>query len=431
MKEKLTHNLDLKILALVFAVILWLIVVNIDDPVKSIQFSGIEVKILHATELEKQGLCYEVLDGTDIINVTVTGRRSVIEEISEDNIIATADMKDLSSMNTISIHVTSAKSGNELDNIKLSSENVKLNIEKLQKVTKRIVVETEGTPAEDYVLGSRTVDLNQVQVSGPESIVSTIETAKAILNVDNSSSSVSASVPIYLYDENGDRVESSRVSMNISDVNINQEVLFSKEIEVWYEFNGTPEEGYALTGEVITDCDSILVCGRKSLLENINRIVVRGEALNVDGLRTNLTVNVDLNDYLPSGVELAEKGFDGEVTATGLIRKETYTILTIDLNQIRFVGLPDGKSAEILDEGEFVQNGKLIARIYGLSELIGEVDERTLIVSIDIDAYERDHNITEITNGVYTMTPLMALPEGVRLEDGCAVRMRVSDTQTN
>ena len=181
----------------------------------------------------------------------------------------------------------------------------------------------------------------------------------------------------------------------------------------------------------LTDCDSILVCGRKSLLENINRIVVRGEALNVDGLRTNLTVNVDLNDYLPSGVELAEKGFDGEVTATGLIRKETYTILTIDLNQIRFVGLPDGKSAEILDEGEFVQNGKLIARIYGLSELIGEVDERTLIVSIDIDAYERDHNITEITNGVYTMTPLMALPEGVRLEDGCAVRMRVSDTQTN
>ena len=203
MKEKLTHNLDLKILALVFAVILWLIVVNIDDPVKSVQFSGVQVKILHGTELEKQGLCYEVLDNSDIIDVTVTGRRSIIEDISEDNIIATADMKDLSSMNTISIKVTSGKSGNELDNIKLSSENVKLNIEKLQRTTKRIVVETEGTPAEDYVLGTRTVDLNQVQISGPESIVSTIESAKAILNVDNASSNVSASVPIYLYDEDG------------------------------------------------------------------------------------------------------------------------------------------------------------------------------------------------------------------------------------
>ena len=429
MKEKLTHNLDLKILALVFAVILWLIVVNIDDPVKSVQFSGVQVKILHGTELEKQGLCYEVLDNSDIIDVTVTGRRSIIEDISEDNIIATADMKDLSSMNTISIKVTSGKSGNELDNIKLSSENVKLNIEKLQRTTKRIVVETEGTPAEDYVLGTRTVDLNQVQISGPESIVSTIESAKAILNVDNASSNVSASVPIYLYDEDGVRVESSRINMNISNVNINQEILFSKEVDVVYEFNGTPEEGYALTGEVITDCDSVLICGRKGVVENINRITVRGEALNVDGLRTNLTVQVDLNDYLPAGVELAEKGFDGVVTATGLIRKETYTILTKDISEIRFVGLPEGKAGEILEEGDFIQDGKLIVRIYGLSELIGEVDEKTLIVSIDIDAYERQHEYEEIPSGIYTMVPQMVLPDGVRMEEGCSVRVRVFDEQ--
>ena len=79
MKERLIRNLDLKILAIVFAVILWLIVVNIDDPVKSDTFSGIEVQILNAEELEKQGLCYEVLDGTDIVNVKITARRSVIE----------------------------------------------------------------------------------------------------------------------------------------------------------------------------------------------------------------------------------------------------------------------------------------------------------------------------------------------------------------
>lgn len=429
MKEKLTHNLDLKILALVFAVILWLIVVNIDDPVKSVQFSGIQVKILHGTELEKQGLCYEVLDNSDVIDVTITGRRSVIEDVSEDNIVATADMKDLTSMNTLTIQVTSGKSKNELDNIKLSSENVKLNIEKLQKTTKRIVVETEGTPSEDYILGTRTVDLNQVGITGPESIVSTIESAKAILNVDNASSNVSASVPIYLYDENGERVESSRISMNISNVNINQEVLFSKTIDVEYEFNGTPEAGYALTGEVISDCDSILVCGRKSLLENINRIAIRGEALNVDGLRTNLTVSINLNDYLPTGIELAEKGFDGMVSATGLIRKETYTILTKDVSEIRIVGLPDGRTAEILDEGEFVQDGKLVARIYGLSELIGEVDDKTLIVSLDIDNYEREHEYTEIPNGVYTMVPQMVLPEGVHMEEGCSVRVRIADAQ--
>ena len=428
MKEKLIHNLDLKILAIVFAVILWLIVVNIDDPVKSVQFSGIEVKILHAAELEKQGLCYEVLDNSDVISVTITGRRSIIEEISEENISATADMKDLTSMNTLSIKVVSAKSGNELDNIKLSSENVKLNIEKLQKISKRIIVETEGTPAEDYILGDRTVDLNQVEIVGPESIVSTVDSAKAILNVENASSLVSASVPIRLYDADGEPVESNRLTISISNVNINQEVLYSKEVPLVYEFNGTPEKGYALTGDVVTDKESLLICGRKSLLENINRIAIRGEALNVDGMRTNLTVTVNLNDYLPTGVEIAEKGFDGNVTATGLIRKESSMIISKSLSSIHASGLPTGKTFEILEEGDYVSDGILTVEVHGLSEKLGEVDETTLPITLDFDEYMKKNNMTEMTNGVYTMTPKMSLPDGVQMDENCKVRVRVLDS---
>ena len=428
MKEKLIHNLDLKILAIVFAVILWLIVVNIDDPVKSVQFSGIEVKILHAAELEKQGLCYEVLDNSDVISVTITGRRSIIEEISEENISATADMKDLTSMNTLSIKVVSAKSGNELDNIKLSSENVKLNIEKLQKISKRIIVETEGTPAEDYILGDRTVDLNQVEIVGPESIVSTVDSAKAILNVENASSLVSASVPIRLYDADGEPVESNRLTISISNVNINQEVLYSKEVPLVYEFNGTPEKGYALTGDVVTDKESLLICGRKSLLENINRIAIRGEALNVDGMRTNLTVTVNLNDYLPTGVEIAEKGFDGNVTATGLIRKESSMIISKSLSSIHASGLPTGKTFEILEEGDYVSDGTLTVEVHGLSEKLGEVDETTLPITLDFDEYMKKNNMTEMTNGVYTMAPKMSLPDGVQMDENCKVRVRVLDS---
>ena len=425
--ERLTHNLDLKILALVFSVILWLIVVNIDDPVKSVQFSGVNVQILHASELEKQGMCYEVLDGTDNITVTITGRRSVIEEISVENISATADMKDLTSMNTISIKVVSTKSANDLDNIKSSSENVKLNVEKLMKSTERIVVETEGTPAEDYITGTKSVDLNQVEISGPESVVSTVAEAKAILNVDNASSNVSASVPIYLFDAQGNRVESTRIKLNITNVNINQEILYSKTVPVEYEFNGTPEEGYALTDDVITDCDRVWICGRKNLLDNINKIAVRGEALNVDGRRTNLTVSLDLEDYLPASVGLADKNFDGWVTATVLIRKETYTIITKELSSITFAGLPEGKSAEILEEGDYVQDGKLLCRLYGLSERIGEVDERILPVYMDFDAYKAENNLADIQNGVYTIAPTMDLPEGVRMENGCVLHVRVFD----
>ena len=37
--KKLTNNLGLKVLALLFAIALWIVVVNIDDPVKPAQYT--------------------------------------------------------------------------------------------------------------------------------------------------------------------------------------------------------------------------------------------------------------------------------------------------------------------------------------------------------------------------------------------------------
>ena len=95
MKERLLRNWDLKLLAVLFSIILWLIVVNIDDPVKSVDFAGINVQILNPDVLAQEGKVYEVLDDSDVITVTVSGRRSVIEDISKENISAVADLASL------------------------------------------------------------------------------------------------------------------------------------------------------------------------------------------------------------------------------------------------------------------------------------------------------------------------------------------------
>ena len=428
MKEKLIKHLDLKILALLFAVILWLIVVNIDDPVKSVQFSGIKVQILHASELEKQGLCYDVIEGTDTINVSVTGRRSVIEEISKENITATADMKDLTSMNTISIKLASNKSPNELDNLKTDTENVKVEIEKLQKKTKTIIVETEGELAEGYILGNCTLDLNQVDIKGPESVISTIDSARASLDVEDASSNVSASVPVYLYDAEGERVDSQRVSVNINNVNINQEVLFSKTVPVEYIPYGSPAEGYAVADNVIASIEEINICGRKSVLDNVTGIYVNGEdVLNVTGLTKNTNFEINLKDYLPVNVGLSDSTFNGKTEVTVQIRRETYTIINKKLSDVIVYGTPVGKKAEILQEGDYVRDDTLIVRLYGLAEKLGEIDEDNLTVELDLEGYRLENNLTEIPNGTYAIKPDMLLPNHVRMENECVVYVRISD----
>ena len=47
MKRALTKNWGLKLLAFVFSVLLWIIVMNIEDPVDERTFSGIQVTVTH------------------------------------------------------------------------------------------------------------------------------------------------------------------------------------------------------------------------------------------------------------------------------------------------------------------------------------------------------------------------------------------------
>ncbi len=101
MKKKLTANLGLKILAVLFSVVIWFIVININDPVDKVVFRKIPVEILNEDAVTSQGKVYEILDGTNVIDVTVWAKRSVLDTLSADNIIATADMQEINLMDTM------------------------------------------------------------------------------------------------------------------------------------------------------------------------------------------------------------------------------------------------------------------------------------------------------------------------------------------
>ena len=92
MKKLLTDNIGLKILALLAATILWVVVVNVDDPVVEKRFSGVTVEVANAEAITRQNKTYEILDNSDTITVIVKGKRSILDQMSKDYIKATADI---------------------------------------------------------------------------------------------------------------------------------------------------------------------------------------------------------------------------------------------------------------------------------------------------------------------------------------------------
>lgn len=428
MKKKIMNNLDLKILAVLFSIILWLIVVNIDDPVKTVQFSGVEVQILNAEELESQGKVYEILDGTGEITVTIKGRRSIVEDIAKENITATADMKDLTTMDTLSIEVTSNKYANEIDDIKSDQENVRLSIEDLKKIQKVIEIEVSGEPDDGYILGALTSNLNQIYLEGPESLINKISYARAQIDVDGVKANVSSSVPIKLYDALGKEISDERITMNINTVSVNQEILMTKEVPVEYRVGGEPADGYALTGVIESDVETVLIAGRKSVLDEINSIVVPESILNVEGLQSDLEVRIKLHDYLPGNVIFAEDNMNGFTKVNVEVKKETFVTISFNKSDVKVENLPEGYKAEVLADGNYLTNQETNLKVYGLASVLDEYDEENAVPRVDMAAYMLQNSLSELSPGIYTISPDFGLPEGAYIKDNFKIQVRISQT---
>ena len=90
MRKRLTGNLGLKVLAFFIAVFMWLIVVNIDDPVIEKTYAGVPVSVINEEIVTTTNRTYQIVDDTQEVSVTVSARRSVMEKIKTEDITAVA-----------------------------------------------------------------------------------------------------------------------------------------------------------------------------------------------------------------------------------------------------------------------------------------------------------------------------------------------------
>ena len=430
MKQKLTHNLNLKVLAVLFSIIIWVIVVNIDDPVKTVQFNDVPITLANELSLTDRKLVCEFKDGKDTVDVTVTGRRSVIEDLSKDNISVIADLKELTKENTVVLKVASNKYSGDIDNMKCDEEFAEFNIEELVELQKVIQVETVGIPADDYITGDFSVNLNRIKITGPKSVIDKVQSAKVQIDVEGATNNVSASVPVILYDAVGDRVDSSRLKLNIDNINVNQEILYTKKIPVNCNPLGDPEEGYRMTGKIDIDPAEVYIAGPKSVLDNINSVTIYSSAVNISDQNSDYVTTVNIFNYLPNGVEAASKSFSGNVTVSVEIEKELSKDFNIYLSKVGVDNLPEGLEAEILNGYESAVDNKVEVTVYGLARDIENISSTDIKVEADFDQYLKDNNFTSMSPGVFTVPLKITLPNGLRTDDKLKLRIRITESET-
>ena len=214
MKENLMHNIGLKLLAFLFAFMLWLLVVNIDNPVMSETFDDIPVTVEHSEVVTQNQRSYQVLDGTDTVSVTVSATRSVLQDIRAENIVATADMRELYLESQVPIEVSIP--GFEIKDATATPRNMQVKIEQNKSDTFPITVSTKGTVRDGYELGTVQADPERVTLNGPESVIDRISKVVAEVNVSGLSADASIDASLTYYDEDNNEISAEQLANNLN-----------------------------------------------------------------------------------------------------------------------------------------------------------------------------------------------------------------------
>ena len=100
MNKKITNNLSLKILSVAIAILIWLLVVNADNPIGTKSFVIGDVQLLNEAYLDADGkMCMQDEEQVPI-RVTIKAQRKVLDKISQRDIRAVADLQQAVSLNT-------------------------------------------------------------------------------------------------------------------------------------------------------------------------------------------------------------------------------------------------------------------------------------------------------------------------------------------
>ena len=432
----ITNNFGLKILAVVIAFSLWLVVVNYDDPVISNTYSGIPVDIINVDALAASGKVYSVLNNTDVISVTITGKRTVVESIGKDNIKAVADLSNINSMNRVQITVSTNKNFEQLESIKSDIPTLELNIENLKELNLPIQVETTGEPASGYMVGDVVTGQNTIKVSGAESLVSRVASAKLIVDVSGRTSDMSTSADVLLFDSDGNEIDKSLLNLNVKSINVSVSILQVKAVNIIYSYSGIPADGYAIFGSIVGDRQAVYVAGKSSAVELMSSITIPPTAISVEGKDESFTTVVDLGKYLPDGIRLADADFDGKVAVTIDIEPTVTRVLNIPMNNISVTNVPEGYSASIYISSDAVSDDenvndepetdvKIKVTTEGVMESYDSVIADDIIGYVDVDAYLNSIGKSSIEEGIYQMEIDLELPEGVKQCDICYASVEI------
>lgn len=376
------------IISLLIAVALWAFVIYATDPVQTKVIKDVPVELVNTELVEARGLT-AADSGSITVDINVEASRSVLAQMTPDQISATADVSDcIEGDNTIAVDVSFMQDAHVYGDLTVT---VRVRFEK-------IVTESRPVTVIYKMKGSRTADASvsedmRVDITGAQSAVDRVESAAVIIRRDDiEGKSGVIYKEIYPVDSEGEVVKDITLSEKYASVTVTP--YNEKTVRLITGTEGEPAAGYEL-GNVEAP-ETVVIMGSEEALSEVDS--VKADPFDISGLTA--STDFDISASLPEGCVLAS---DQDLTATVHIYKQgaERKSYTFGIDEISFENLDSGLEVSECDNVKITGMGLIKADIHVTADLEG-LSEGSHEVQVTVENKEGD--IISYTPKVITLT---------------------------
>ena len=423
-KRKLTDNLSLKIMSVAIAIVVWLIVVNIDNPVGTNYYTITDVELINKEYVESSDTIGKMCmpeENQDSVKVAITASKKVRDRIRLSDITAVADLQQAVSLDTdpvmVPITVTCLASGVLPSDIKVTPQNLTVNLD--EKETQEFVVNVskgDTKPGKDYEVGSLTASPEKIRITGPKTLVNKIDKVNATIALDGNTEDYTQEVNLTIYDKNQEALSESE--MNSLRIENNAKVVVTAKlwkirtgVKIAAGYVGTPAGGYQV-GSVKTVPDTISVAGNteglESLSENDNMITIPADR--ISGESKDVERKISLKNLLPDNVKLTSDSSE-DVWVTVSILPVGSQEFNLPTKNIEVKNKPDNLQVTF-------ETAQIALRIKSESE-----DLEDLNINEDVKA---EIDLKDKEAGNYKVPVKLSLPDGYEMVEDVYTEVVIS-----
>lgn len=383
MKEKLLHNLGLKILSIVIALIMWLMIMNGQDPTITATVDNIPVVVINEEVVTSRGYSYTIESG-ELIAVKVKGRRSIVNKLLASDFRAEADFKTLNSMNmaSISLECLSEYADELVVEARTDTMAVKLEEQETKAISLKVV--KNGNVKEGYFLFGETTETGIIQVTGAASQVARVKEVVAEIDISGIMSSTTFKPELYVVDIDGEKIDSKKISIKPDTVEVSVKVCPIKTVPVAIKPVNSVADGYYLSNIEFAPSE-ISIAADVDTLAKIETIELE---VPVTGFKENREVKVDASTYI-------ENRFGERCVIVG-DNKTISVLVEVKLMAQKRIDIYDS-NIEVRGKNEDKYDYKLSREfdssvfVKGSEEMIENVEAADLGIYIDVSSLEPGH----------------------------------------